>query len=88
MIAFNTRYKIITRFQAKDRAGLDIKGTTIMNYDEVNSLSYRIGRDIEQKLDTALNGGKRLLSKMLGDLKTCTLQHRSGENTILLRVTM
>lgn len=86
LVTFNTKYKTLTHFYALDRAGLGVKGTTIVNYDETKSKSYRIGRKTEEHVDTALRGGKRVYNKMLESLKTCTLQHRINENTILLRI--
>lgn len=81
----NTRYRTLTVFHTQDHCGLDVKGTTMINYDEVKSKTYRIGRKTEQHIATALKGAKRAVSKMLDELKTTTLQHRIGENTILLR---
>ena len=86
LITFNTKYKLLTRFVALGNTGLDVKGTTIINYDEANSVSYRIGRKTEEHLETALRGGKRAFTKMLSGLKTCAIQHRINENTILLKV--
>lgn len=86
LITFNARYKTLTHFVAVDKSGLDVKGTTILNYDEEKSKSYRIGRNTEAHIETALRGGKRAFAKMIASLKTCTLQHRINENTILLKV--
>lgn len=86
LVTFNTRYKILTVFAALDRSGLSVKGTTITNYDEGKSKSYRIGRKTEEHVETALRGGKRAFAKMVGTLKECNLQHRINENTILLRI--
>jgi len=86
LVTFNTKYKILTHFYALDRAGLGVKGTTIVNYDETKSKSYRIGRKTEEHIEIALRGGKRAYNKMLEALKTCTLQHRINENTILLGI--
>jgi hypothetical protein len=72
-------------FNAAERSTLDVKGTTMINYDEVKSKTYRVGRKTEQHVATALKGAKRAVSKMLEELKTATLQHRINENTILLR---
>ena len=84
--AFNTKYRTLTVFHALDRGGLDVKGTTIINYDEETSKTYRVGRKTEQHVATALKGAKRAINKMLEELKTVGLQHRINENTILLRV--
>lgn len=86
LLTFNTKYKLLTHFVAEERSSLDVKGTTIINFDQAKSKTYRIGRKTEEHVETALRGGKRAFSKMLDTLKTSTLQHRINENTILLRV--
>jgi hypothetical protein len=86
LLTFNTKYKILTHFVAAERSSLDVKGTTIVNYDEVKSKSYRVGRKTEEHVETALRGGKRAFAKMLDTLKTCAIQHRINENTILVRI--
>ena len=87
LITFNTKYKTLTQFYVGlDNVGLDVKGTTIINYNEEMSKTYRIGRKTEEHLETALRGGKRAFAKMINGLKTCTLQHRINDNTILLKV--
>ena len=82
---FNTKYRTLTAFYAADAHGLEVKGTTIENYDADKSKTYRIGRKTEQHVATALKGAKRAVSKMLEELKTAGFQHRINENTILLR---
>ncbi len=86
LLTFNTKYRLLTHFVALDRSGLSVKGTTILNYDEEKSKTYRIGRKTEESIEIALRGGKRAFSKMISLLKTKTMQHRINENTILLRV--
>jgi hypothetical protein len=83
--AFNTKYRTLTVFYAVHIDGLEVKGTTIENYDVNKSKTYRIGRKTEQHVATALKGAKRVVSKMLEELKTVGLQQRINENTILLR---
>lgn len=82
---FNTKYRTLTVFYAVHMDGLEVKGTTIENYDVNKSKTYRIGRKTEQHIATALKGAKRIVSKMLEELKTVGLQQRINENTILLR---
>lgn len=86
LVTFNTRYKTLTHFVAVGKSGLDVKGATILNYDEEKSKTYRIGRKTEEHIEIALRGGKRAFGKMIASLKTCVLQHRVNENTILLKV--
>lgn len=85
---YNTKYKVFTRLVALDRGGLQVKGTSITNYDEHNSISRSVGRKApDEFLKRVLEGGKIVLRKILDDLKTeKPLAYRINENTILLRV--
>jgi hypothetical protein len=84
---FNTKYKIVTVFRALDRGGLQVKGTSIINYDEKTSLSKGTGRKPEIVLDKLQNSGKIVLRKLMEELKTDkTLQIRINENTVLMKV--
>jgi hypothetical protein len=86
--AFNTKYKTLTVFRALDRGGLQVKGTSIINYDENNSVTKRTGRKPEVYVDKVLNGGKVVLRKLMDELKNeAPLAYRINENTILLKVT-
>ena len=85
--AFNTKYKTLTVFRARARGGLDVSRSSIINYDESQSVTKRIGRKTEYFVDKALNGGKVALRKLMDEIKgEAVLQHRMNENTILLRV--
>ena len=84
---FNTKYKTVTVFRALDRGGLQVKGTSIINYDEKTSLTKGTGRQTEKIVQTILNGGKITLRKLMDELKgNQSLQFRINENTILLKV--
>lgn len=84
---FNTKYKILTIFYALDRAGLGVSGTSIKNYDEEKSITKRISKKTEEHIQTILTGGKRIIAKLINNLKDApVLQHRINENTILLKV--
>lgn len=85
---FNTKYKNITVFRAIDRGGLQIKGTSITNFDESSSITRSLGRkDPNELVKRILEGGKLVLRKVLDDFKTeKPLAYRINENTILLRV--
>jgi hypothetical protein len=84
---FNTKYKTLTVLRAKDRGGLQVKGTSIINYNEETSLTKRTGRRSEEHVKTVLNGGKIILRKVMDNLKyDAPLAYRINENTILLRV--
>lgn len=84
---FNTKYKTMTVFRAIDRGGLQVKGTSIVNYDENSSVTKRTGRKPEVYVDKVLNGGKIVLRKLMDELKNdAPLAYRINENTILLKV--
>jgi hypothetical protein len=83
---FNTKYKTLSVFRALDRGGLQIKGTTLIGYDEQNSFTKRTGRKPEEYVKKVLDGGKLVLRKVMEGLKDAPLAFRINENTILLRV--
>ena len=84
---FNTKYKIVTVFRALDRGGLQVKGTSIIGYDEATSISKGTGRKPELVLDKIQKSGKIILKKMMEELKTDKLlQNRINENTVLMKV--
>jgi hypothetical protein len=84
---FNTKYKIVTVFRAIDRGGLQVKGTSIINYDEKTSMSKGTGRKPEIVLDKIQSSGKIVLRKLMEGLKADkALQARINENTVLMKV--
>ena len=84
---FNTKYKIVTVFRAIDRGGLQVKGTSIIGYDEKTSMSKGTGRKPEIVLDKIPKSGKIVLKKLMEELKTDKpLQIRINENTVLMKV--
>ena len=84
---FNTKYKTLSVFRALDRGGLQVKGTSIIGYDEKNSVTKRTGRKPEYYVDKVLNGGKVALRKLTDEMKNdAPLAYRINENTILLKV--
>jgi hypothetical protein len=84
---FNTKYKTVTVLRAIDRGGLQVKGTSITNYDEKTSMTKGTGRKPEVVLEKLRNGGKIVLKKLMDELKTDkALQYRINENTILMKV--
>ena len=85
---FNTKYKTLTVFRARGPAGLDVKRTAIVGYDEENSKAKKIGRKTEELVNKVLSGGKVALRKMFDDIKTdeIKISERINTNIILLRV--
>ena len=85
---FNTKYKTLSVFRALDRGGLQVKGTSIINYDEKTSFTKRTGRKPEEYVKRVLDGGKIVLRKIMDELKgDAALAYRINENTILLKIT-
>jgi len=85
--AFNTKYKTLTVLRANNRDGLQIKGTSIINYDEQTSVTKRTGRKPEYFIERVLKGGKIVLKKLMDEMdKQSPLAYRINENTILLKV--
>lgn len=82
----NTKYKVLTVIRRADGQSLDVSGSSFKNYDEVKSKSYRLGRKFEDTINEVTKAGKRALGKIVEKLKETTLQSRSNENTILLKV--
>lgn len=85
---FNTKNKVLTVFRALDRGGLQVKGTSIVSFDEATSLSKGAGRKPELVLEKIQKSGKIVLKKLMDELKTDKqLQERINENTVLIKVT-
>lgn len=84
---FNTKYKILTVFRALDRAGLDVKGTSIVGFDEKTSCSKRTGRKPEYFIDKVLKGGKIVLRKIMEETTgNATMAVRINDATVLLKI--
>lgn len=84
--AYNVKYRTLTVFRAIDRGGLDIKRSSIVNFDEKTTMTRRTGRQSEKIVQSVLDGGKITLRKITDGLKEATLQDRINENVILLRI--
>jgi hypothetical protein len=85
---YDTRFNKITVFRAKNEHGLDVKGTTILNWDENLSKCKRAGRSAKKIVDNVVSCGKVALRRIHDDIKSAniTVSGRIGENMILLRV--
>jgi hypothetical protein len=85
---FNCSNKQITVLRAIDRGGLDIKRSTIINYDISTSITKKTGRKTNDLIKTILEGGKMQLRKLFDSIDSAALEpsDRSNENTIILRI--
>jgi hypothetical protein len=83
---FNTKYKKLGVYFAKDEAGLGIKGTTIEGFDETSSICKTL-RKPEEVLPTVAKGKKTDLKKVMSTIKCkeTQLTGRISSDTILLK---
>jgi hypothetical protein len=84
---YNTKTRKLGVYNALDASGLDVKGSTIMNYSSDTSVSKTV-RKPEKVLPTVTDGGKIALRRVLESInaKESKLNGRINKDTILLRV--
>lgn len=84
---FNTKTRKLGVFNATDSGGLNVKGTTITNFNETSSIQKTI-RKPETVLPNCLKGGKIILKKLLPEINAVEqpLTGRINSDIILLRV--
>jgi len=87
LIMLNTKYMVLTVLKRSEGNSFDVSGSSFKNYEETTSKSYRLGRKPEKLIEEISKAGKRALGKILDKLKPTSLQARSNENMILLKVT-
>jgi hypothetical protein len=85
---FNTKTRKLGVYHASNPDGLNIKGTTILNYDEKKSIGKTI-RKPEQILPNVTQGGKVILRNLMDDInsKETLLNGRINKDIVLLRAT-
>ena len=83
---FNTKTRKLCVYHAATPDGLNIKGTTILNYDEKKSIGKTI-RKPEQILPNVTQGGKIVIRNLMDDIaaKSSELNGRINKDVILLR---
>lgn len=84
---YNVKYKKLTQFVAADKAGFSIKGTTLQNYSETESIVKRL-RKPSESLTKVQSGGKIVLRKLMKELTTKgeIPKGRINKDTILVRI--
>lgn len=84
---FNTKTRKLGVYNSIDAGGLNVKGTTITNYNESTSVQKTV-RKPEVVLPNCLKGGKIVLKKLLPDINAVEqgLTGRINSDIILLRV--
>lgn len=84
---FNTKTRKLGVYNSKDADGLNVKGTTIINFDE-NASVHKTLRKPEITLPEVIKSGKVALKKLLPNINAVeqALTGRINGDTILLRV--
>ena len=85
---YNTKTNQMSYYHAMDRGGLDVKGTSIYNFDEDISQVKKLGAKTTQFLDRVLGGGKIVLNKCMNEInsKAGKVTGRVNNNMIILKV--
>jgi hypothetical protein len=85
---FNAKTNQMSYYQALDRGGLDVTGTTIKNFDENESQVKKLGAKTTYFLDRVLGGGKIVLNKCMNEInsKASKVTGRVNNNMIILKV--
>jgi hypothetical protein len=85
---FNTKTNQLSYYHAMDRGGLNVKGTTIHNFDEETSGIKKLGAKTTHYLDRVLGGGKIVLNNTMNEInsKASKVTGRVNNNMIILKV--
>ena len=88
LFLFNSKTNQLSYYHATDRGGLDIKGTTIKNFDTDVSAVKKLGAKTTHFLDRVLGGGKIVLNKIMNEVnsKAGKVTGRVNNNMIILKV--
>jgi hypothetical protein len=84
---YNTKSRKLGKYVATEFSELGIKGTSIVNYDEIKSVQKTL-RKPEEQLKEFKAAGKVQLRKFLDDIKAVDikLNGRINEEVVLLKV--
>lgn len=84
---FNTKYRTLAVYNAMGPAGLNVKGSTVIGFDEKTSIVKKL-RKPDQQLKSLLDGGKVVLRKFMDSIK-CKSKEATGRintDTVLVRI--
>ena len=88
LFLFNSKTNQLSYYVANDRGGLDVKGTSIKNFDTDVSAVKKLGAKTTHFLDRVLGGGKIVLNKIMNEVnsKASKVTGRVNNNMIILKV--
>src|SRR5690606_4676088 len=66
---YNVKYRNLGVYHCPNAHGFEMKGTTLLNFDEKTSVSKKL-RKPEEIIPTVLEGGKVQLRKVLDNIRT------------------
>jgi hypothetical protein len=84
---FNTKYRTVAVYNAMGPAGLNVKGSSLIGFDEKTSIVKKLRKPPEQ-LKKLMEGGKIILRKYMDEVK-CKPKEANGRinnETLLLRI--
>lgn len=84
---FNTKYRTLAVYNAMGPAGLNVKGSTLIGWDEKTSIVKTLRKPTEQ-LNKLKEGGKIILRKFMDEIKckSKTATGRINNETVLVRI--
>lgn len=84
---YNTKYRKLGVYQTIDSDGLNIKGTTLQNYNEVQSIAKTL-RKPDTQIKEMMSAGKVKLKQVMNGInsKASPLNGRLNEEIVILRV--
>lgn len=85
---YNTKYNFLSVYRAVGEAGLDVKGTSLLDWDEKRSYFKKLGRRPGEHLTNVLGATKARVKRVMEEIKADaqSVNGRLNENTVLLRV--
>jgi len=85
---FNSKTNQLAYYHSSDRGGLDVKGSSIKNFDTDKSEVKKLGVRTTHFLDRVLAGGKIVLNKTMNEVnsKASKVTGRVNNNMIILKV--
>jgi hypothetical protein len=87
LYTFNVKYRILSVYSSQSEKGLQVKGTTVINYDEASAIAYKL-RKPELTLPIVTGKSDKQVEKALTELTTKPIKPngRINSDTIILRV--
>jgi len=84
---FNTKYRKLQHYVARDRGGLQVKGTSLRNFHDINSVAKTLRKPTEV-LPNIMTGGTKAVSRVFDAVRSVATKcnGRMGESSIILRV--